>query len=87
MKSSDQSPPFEWREIPCASAEAARVEAVRQQELEDPDEVEWIYLRNKDQQWVARRTPRHLGPEPSSKRKSILGALVDNLHLEDLFLR
>ena len=86
-QSAVQGSSFDSREIPCADEQAAHAEADRQQALEDPEDVEWIYLRNKNQQWVARRTPRHLPEEPQSTKKSVLGAVMDNLHLEDLFLK
>lgn len=78
---------FDQREIPCANSEAARAEAERQQRLEpEPEQAEWIYLRNQDRQWVARRTLRN--PVPSrSFRRALLDGVVKNLHLEDLFLR
>ncbi len=76
---------FDWREIVCADEHGARVEAVRQQQLEDPEEVEWIYLRNQNQQWVARRTPRHMPEPPKSRRSKLLDVVRENLHPENLF--
>jgi hypothetical protein len=73
---------FDGREIACGSEAAARSEAERQQLAEDPDEVEWIYLRNRCGVWVARRTPRHLqvtSRVKSSRKRQVLGALVDAL--------
>lgn len=76
----DQRQQFDWREIPCDTEAAAEAEAQRQQALEDPEEVEWIYLRNKRKQWVARRTPRHLHRDPPSQiTGSVLDALINAL--------
>jgi hypothetical protein len=53
----------------------------RQQELDDPDEAEWIYLRNKTGHWVARRTPRHMGipgRRPSVSR-TLFAEFLDHL--------
>jgi hypothetical protein len=66
---------FEWREIPCDSESAAKAEAEQQQQLEDPNEVEWIYLRNRNHEWVARRTPRNL----TVSDDDIQGGRVDKL--------
>jgi hypothetical protein len=78
---SDPASDFEWREIPCASGEEAEAEARRQQAREDPQEVEWIYLHNKEGQWVARRTPRNLVLEEAPPRSGQggLGWLFDLL--------
>lgn len=78
----------DWREIRCANREAAEVEVHRRQEREDTDTVEWIYLRNKEREWVARRVPRKINvtSEPSGWRRW-LGVVADQLHIEDLFLR
>ena len=71
---------FEWREIPCANREEAESEARRQQELDDATEVEWIYLRNKNGEWVARRTPVR-GTEKRRSRWAALGAaMIDSFH-------
>jgi hypothetical protein len=53
---------FVWTEIVCESGEAAESEAQRQKERDSPG-AEWIYLRNANGEWVARRTPRHFEPE------------------------
>jgi hypothetical protein len=76
-------------EVECATEKDASAEAERRQLLEpDPETVEWIYLRNADERWVARRVLRDgtlPAPEPptekSLKRKvgdfavNLLGAL------------
>jgi hypothetical protein len=49
---------FEWREIVCDDEETARREAERQQANDDAELAEWIYLRNAEGIWVARRVPR-----------------------------
>jgi len=77
---------FDWREIPCDTEAAAQAEAERQQALEAPEEVEWIYLRNKSKQWVARRTPRHLFiAKPSEFASEVTGGLLESVL--DYFLK
>jgi hypothetical protein len=49
------------------SEAAARTEAERQRHSDNSEEAEWIYLRNKDGVWVARRTPRDLRAQTSTK--------------------
>jgi len=73
--SRDRGSSFDWREIVCDSEAAAKAEARRQQLAEDPEEVEWIYLRNKSSAWVARRTPRHLELPPEPWWSRVLEAL------------
>ena len=71
---------FDWREIVCPNERAARGEAKRQQEQDDTDEAEWIYLRNKAGEWVARRTPRHLEVETSPEPpKSLKRAFLEEI--------
>lgn len=81
-------PKFDVREIQCANREVAEATAQRQQELDNVDEAEWIYLRNKDGRWVARRTPRDIESytKPTGRLAALRDALIDNLHIEDLFL-
>jgi hypothetical protein len=72
---------FDWREISCRDESSAKDEMRRQQELDDPDEAEWIYLRNKTGHWVARRTPRHMGipgRRPSVSR-TLFAEFLDHL--------
>jgi hypothetical protein len=71
---------FDWREIACASEDAAKAEAERQQSL-DIRSAEWIYLRNASGQWVARRTPRNLQPHPISMRRAFLEWLTNPFDL------
>jgi hypothetical protein len=73
----NSEPDFDWLEVPCASGEDAQAEAARQQLLDDPDAAEWIYLRNKDHQWVARRTPRNLPLPKPTKRSRFLDLLAE----------
>ncbi len=72
----EQADGFDWREIACASGDAAKAEAERQQSLETRD-AEWIYLRNASGQWVARRTPRALQAPPISMRRAFLEWLTN----------
>jgi hypothetical protein len=67
----EQDASFSWREVPCTSEAAAKAEAEAEAEntLEEPEEAEWIYLRNTSKQWVARRAPRHLPGEPKSFKR------------------
>jgi hypothetical protein len=46
------------QEIPCTDRRDAAAEAASQQQTERDPTMEWIYLRNIDAQWVARRVPR-----------------------------
>jgi len=50
---------IERREVLCASEDAARAEARRQQAAEPDEQAEWIYLRNTAGSWVARRLGRY----------------------------
>jgi hypothetical protein len=61
----DRNADFDWRDIVCASEEAAKAEAEKQQALEDPNDVEWVYLKSeKSGRWLARRTPSNLDKMP-----------------------
>lgn len=61
-------------DVRCASREAAEAEARHRQDREDNPDVEWIFLRDKDRNWVARRTPR----EPRRRLRSSVGdAILD----------
>jgi hypothetical protein len=71
---------FDWREVACASGDAAKAEAERQQSV-DTRNAEWIYLRNASGQWVARRTPRNLQPPPISMRRAFLEWLTNPFDL------
>jgi hypothetical protein len=73
---------FAELEVGCATETAAAAESRRRQLLEaDPEMVEWIYLRNPEGRWVARRVLRQgpvMTPEvPGSK--SLLGKIGDFL--------
>ncbi len=76
--STDRQQPdgFDRREIACASGDAAKAEAERQQSLDTRD-AEWIYLRNANGQWVARRTPRDLQAPSISMRRAFLEWLTN----------
>lgn len=78
---------FDVREIQCTNREAAKAEAQRQQELDHASEAEWIYLRNKEGRWVARRTPCDIESyvKPTGRLAALREAIIDNLHIEDLF--
>jgi hypothetical protein len=78
---------FGVREIQCMNREAAQDEARRQQELDNADEAEWIYLRNKEGRWVARRIPRDIESysKPTGRLATLRDAIIDNFHIEDLF--
>jgi hypothetical protein len=89
-KANDKASPraeFDVREIQCSNREVAKAEAQRQQELDNDDEAEWIYLRNKEGRWVARRTPRDIEDyaKPTGRLAALRDALIDNFHIEDLF--
>jgi len=77
---------FDWRELACPDEQTAAAEARRQQQHEDPEAVEWIYLRNNAGHWVARRTPRHHVEEPPrmSFRRALLDEVIRNLDLESV---
>jgi hypothetical protein len=76
----EQADGFDWREIACASEDAAKAEVERQQGLDTRD-AEWIYLRNASGQWVARRTPRDLRAPPISMRRAFLEWLTNPFDL------
>jgi hypothetical protein len=68
--------PFERREIVCESAEAARIEAERQEASEADPEAEWIYLKPEaSERWLARRTARRGEPEKRPFLVSLIAAL------------
>lgn len=72
----EQADGFDWREIACASEDAAKAEAERRQSFDTPD-AEWIYLRNASGQWLARRTPRDWQPPPISMLRAFLEWLTN----------
>lgn len=61
---------FDRLEIACGSEEAARLEAERRQATDDDERAEWIYLRNAQDVWVARRVPRDWKPKPISAKRA-----------------
>jgi hypothetical protein len=69
--------PVAEREILSGDEASARAQAERQQQLEQAPEAEWIYLRNKDGLWVARRTARDPQPSTPSRRERIFNAIAD----------
>lgn len=77
---------FASREIPCADREAAAAEAQRRQQHDDDAVAEWIYLRNTQRRWVARRTPRDPAAQtpPRTFRGAVLDTLIDTFHPENL---
>jgi hypothetical protein len=57
-------PTIEERIIPCATRDDAEREAARQQQLE-VEAADWIYLQPHGQ-WIAKRVPRDVPPEPAA---------------------
>lgn len=49
--------PQQFEEIECADEQSARALAAERQAAEQEPGAEWIYLRNRSRQWVARRIP------------------------------
>jgi hypothetical protein len=66
-------------EIVCPDRDAAMEEAARRTRDDADDQVEWIYLRNAADQWVARRVQRHPIVEKEVRPwwKSLLESLLD----------
>lgn len=66
-------------EVVCPDQDAAMKEAARRNRDDADDQVEWIYLRNAADQWVARRVQRHpiLEKEVRPWWKSLLESLLD----------
>jgi hypothetical protein len=56
---SDPAPRISDPEVVCPDQDAAMKEAARRTRDDADDQVEWIYLRNAADQWVARRVQRH----------------------------
>lgn len=77
MTDEEQSQPSGELEVECADGEAAEAEAARRQAAEDDPEMEWIYLRNKQEVWVARRVRRDGGVsgEPKASGGAFLSAI------------
>jgi hypothetical protein len=75
LHSADHLP--ELIEIACADENTAREQAAHQQAREEAGAMEWIYLRNRSGQWVARRVPKN--PPPESERKSRAKRVIDAL--------
>ena len=72
------------QEILCADRASAESEAGRRQQLETDPAMEWIYLRNGGEQWVARRVPR-VGPgSPPSRGDGLVDGVIG--FIGDLFL-
>lgn len=69
-----------WQEYVCGDEPAARLEAEKQT-AEDPEGAEWIYLRDKQGRWVARRIPPGWAPTGKGTRKeTITNTLIDMLN-------
>jgi len=68
-------------EVVCPDQDAAMKEAARRTRDDADDQVEWIYLRNAADQWVARRVQRHPVVEKEVRPlwKSLLESLLDAL--------
>ena len=61
-------------DVRCASRGVAETEARHRQDRADNPDAEWIFLRDKDRNWVARRAPR----EPRRRlRSSARDAILD----------
>ena len=69
--------PVAEREMVCGDEDSARAQAERQQQLEQDPDAEWIYLRNRDGRWVARRTARDPQPATPTRRERIFNAIAD----------
>ena len=66
------------QEIQCADRSGAEAKAARRQRDETDPSMEWIYLRDSQQRWVARRVPRAgdgVLPKPSKGERILDGAL------------
>jgi hypothetical protein len=77
-------------EILCEDRATAATEAsTRQARESDPSEFEWIYLRNSEGSWVARRTEREPS-ESKGPRRSLRAKVLDevvNQAIDTLFGR
>jgi len=67
---------FEEREIVCDGEESAGLEVQRRQATDDVS-AEWIYLRNAEGVWVARRVPRVWRPKPISFKRALFEWLTN----------
>ena len=78
---SEPAPRISDPEVVCPDENAAMAEAARRTRDDADDQVEWIYLRNASDQWVARRVQRHpiLEKEVRPWWKSLLESLLDGL--------
>lgn len=65
-------------EIECADEAAAQALAQHRQSVELDDSAEWIYLRNQQKKWVARRVSRWPSEPVEPEKGSWLNALFDN---------
>jgi hypothetical protein len=68
-----------WQEYVCDDESSARLEAEKQT-ARDPDGAEWIYLRNGEERWVARRIPPGWAPpepKPESMKRAFLTSLLN----------
>jgi hypothetical protein len=64
-------------EVACADESTAREEAAHREAREEDNAMEWIYLRNRSGQWVARRVLKN--PPPECERKSRAKRVLDAL--------
>lgn len=70
---------FRQTEVLCSDEASAALEAKRRQVDENPA-VEWIYLRNKDRVWVARRTLRDgSAPEDQLPSRGFCSSVVHEI--------
>lgn len=77
MTDEEQRQSAEQFEVECEDGEAAEAEASRRQADETDPEMEWIYLRNKQEVWVARRVRRDGGVTGQPKASG--GAFMSTL--------
>jgi hypothetical protein len=79
----DAASDFQHAEVSGPTEADAATEARRRQAQEaDPNSVEWIYLRNRDGVWVARRTLRDGSSEVSKQdwtKRTLIGRFLSAL--------
>ncbi len=73
-----------FQEIACADRASAEREAAQQQQSETDPSVEWIYLRNTAERWVARRVPRDGPAQPPSRSEGLVDGAIGLIG--DMFL-
>jgi hypothetical protein len=66
-----------WQQYVCGDEAAAQREAEKQT-AEDPEGAEWIYLRDNEERWVARRIPPGWTP-PKPKPNTWKQAIIEQV--------